>query len=132
MPHAHTDTQLTELALPEEPVLELLNSVSVAKRVASLALHSEGFGLKQATNRKKAEDEGRLVKRADRRVGGGHGHEHGKGKGKGKGKNEDAGSGRGNAKATATVQAAGQGGAGVRRVKSGSGNVNGKVKGVKA
>ncbi|GAA5902041.1 DEAD/DEAH box helicase [Sporobolomyces salmoneus] len=47
-------TQLTELELPEEPVLELLNSVSIAKRMANIALHQEGFGSKQENNRKKA------------------------------------------------------------------------------
>ncbi|GAA5961019.1 hypothetical protein JCM21900_002276 [Sporobolomyces salmonicolor] len=46
-------TQLEELSLPEEPVLELLNSVSIAKRMANMALHSEGFGQKQENNRKK-------------------------------------------------------------------------------
>ncbi|GAA5891409.1 hypothetical protein JCM5296_006517 [Sporobolomyces johnsonii] len=46
-------TQLEELPLPEEPVLELLNSVSIAKRMANMALHSEGFGQKQENNRKK-------------------------------------------------------------------------------
>ncbi|GAA5924907.1 ATP-dependent RNA helicase DBP8 [Sporobolomyces koalae] len=47
-------TQLEGLELPEEPVLELLNSVSIAKRMANMALHSEGFGSKQENNRKKA------------------------------------------------------------------------------
>ncbi|GAA6004069.1 DEAD/DEAH box helicase [Rhodotorula paludigena] len=46
-------TQLTELDLPEEPVLELLNSVSMAKRMAHMELHSEGFGQRQENNRKK-------------------------------------------------------------------------------
>lgn len=31
-----SDTQLTELELPEAPVLELLNSVSMAKRMANM------------------------------------------------------------------------------------------------
>ncbi|GAA6060318.1 hypothetical protein JCM10212_002959 [Sporobolomyces blumeae] len=48
-------TQLEGLELPEEPVLELLSSVSMAKRMANMALHSEGFGQKQENNRKKAE-----------------------------------------------------------------------------
>ncbi|GAA6026105.1 hypothetical protein JCM11491_002867 [Sporobolomyces phaffii] len=47
-------TQLEGLDLPEEPVLELLNAVSIAKRMANMALHSEGFGSKQENNRKKA------------------------------------------------------------------------------
>ncbi|GAA6000709.1 hypothetical protein JCM10207_004618 [Rhodosporidiobolus poonsookiae] len=46
-------TQLETLDLPEEPVLELLNSVSMAKRMAHMSLHSEGFGAKQENNRKK-------------------------------------------------------------------------------
>lgn len=64
------DTQLKELELPEAPVLELLNAVSIAKRMANMvrfflplflaaltfetqALHSEGFGNKQENNKKK-------------------------------------------------------------------------------
>ncbi|GAA5871006.1 hypothetical protein JCM16303_001659 [Sporobolomyces ruberrimus] len=47
-------TKLEGLELPEEPVLELLNAVSIAKRMASMALASEGFGSKQENNRKKA------------------------------------------------------------------------------
>lgn len=35
-------------------MLELLNSVSMAKRMANMALHSEGFGKRQETNKKKA------------------------------------------------------------------------------
>uniref|UniRef100_A0A0K3CFT9 BY PROTMAP: gi/342321531/gb/EGU13464.1/ ATP-dependent RNA helicase DBP8 [Rhodotorula glutinis ATCC 204091] n=2 Tax=Rhodotorula toruloides TaxID=5286 RepID=A0A0K3CFT9_RHOTO len=46
-------TQLQELELPEEPVLELLNSVSMAKRMANMELHSEGFGARQENNKKK-------------------------------------------------------------------------------
>ncbi|GAA5830913.1 hypothetical protein JCM11251_005074 [Rhodosporidiobolus azoricus] len=46
-------TQLEELDLPEEPVLELLNSVSMAKRMAHMALHSEGFGQRAENNKKK-------------------------------------------------------------------------------
>ncbi|KAK4049407.1 putative RNA helicase [Microbotryomycetes sp. JL201] len=49
------NTKLEELELPEEPVLELLNSVSIAKRMANMDLHSQGFGLKQQTNKKKNE-----------------------------------------------------------------------------
>ncbi|GAA5862534.1 hypothetical protein JCM8547_002096 [Rhodosporidiobolus lusitaniae] len=46
-------TQLEELELPEEPVLELLNSVSMAKRMANMALASEKFGERKENNAKK-------------------------------------------------------------------------------
>ena len=46
-------TTLEELELPEEPVLELLNHVSIAKRMANMVLSQEGFGSKQENNRKK-------------------------------------------------------------------------------
>ncbi|KAM0792864.1 hypothetical protein ACM66B_002627 [Microbotryomycetes sp. NB124-2] len=49
------NTKLEELDLPEEPVLELLNAVSIAKRMANMDLHSQGFGAKQQTNKKKNE-----------------------------------------------------------------------------
>lgn len=35
-PRLLADTKLEELELPEEPVLELLNSVSMAKRMANM------------------------------------------------------------------------------------------------
>ncbi|BGP22322.1 ATP-dependent RNA helicase dbp8 [Rhodotorula toruloides] len=46
-------TQLQELDISEEPVLELLNSVSMAKRMANMELHSKGFGARQENNKKK-------------------------------------------------------------------------------
>ena len=48
-----TDTKLEELDLPEGPVLELLNAVSIAKRMANMALHAQGFGKKQERNKMK-------------------------------------------------------------------------------
>lgn len=48
------DVKLTELELPEETVLESLNIVSTARRVANLAMHDSGFGERQATNKAKA------------------------------------------------------------------------------
>lgn len=44
--------------MPEAPVLELLNAVSIAKRMANMALHSDGFGTKQENNKKKNERAG--------------------------------------------------------------------------
>ena len=44
---------MVELDLPEGPVLELLNAVSIAKRMANMALHAEGFGKKQERNKLK-------------------------------------------------------------------------------
>ncbi|GAA5906574.1 hypothetical protein JCM8208_000484 [Rhodotorula glutinis] len=46
-------TQLEELELPEEPVLELLSAVSMAKRMANMDLSKDGFGARQENNRKK-------------------------------------------------------------------------------
>ncbi|BGP13315.1 hypothetical protein JCM10213_001498 [Rhodosporidiobolus nylandii] len=46
-------TQLEELDLPEEPVLELLNQVSMAKRMANMSLHSSEFGKRKENNAKK-------------------------------------------------------------------------------
>ncbi|BGP45364.1 Putative RNA helicase [Rhodotorula kratochvilovae] len=46
-------TQLEELELPEEPVLELLSAVSMAKRMANMDLSKEGFGARQENNKKK-------------------------------------------------------------------------------
>ncbi|WOO85035.1 ATP-dependent RNA helicase DBP8 [Vanrija pseudolonga] len=51
---------LTELELPEETVLENLNKVSVARRVATMEMHDSGFGERQAINKAKA------IKRARR------------------------------------------------------------------
>jgi ATP-dependent RNA helicase DDX49/DBP8 len=51
---------LQELSLPEAKVLESLNKVSTAKRVAAMALHDAGFGEKQ---KNRAELERRRKKR---------------------------------------------------------------------
>ena len=77
-------TQLEELELPEEPVLEQLNAVTMAKRMAHMVsfetrnvlphqrmkesltaygpllqeLHSEGFGERQRKNKEKAQNGG--------------------------------------------------------------------------
>ncbi|KAK4687065.1 ATP-dependent RNA helicase DDX49/DBP8, partial [Tremellales sp. Uapishka_1] len=51
---------LEELDLPEEQVLENLNAVSVARRMATMEMHDSGFGERQATNKAKA------IKRARR------------------------------------------------------------------
>ncbi|GAA5879091.1 hypothetical protein JCM3774_005566 [Rhodotorula dairenensis] len=50
-------TQLEELELPEEPVLEQLNAVTMAKRMAHMELHSEGFGERQRKNKEKSQAE---------------------------------------------------------------------------
>ncbi|KAM0749762.1 DEAD-domain-containing protein [Meredithblackwellia eburnea MCA 4105] len=47
------NTKLEELELPEEPVLQLLSGVSMAKRMANMDLHSEGFGDKTERYKKK-------------------------------------------------------------------------------
>ncbi|GMK54517.1 hypothetical protein CspeluHIS016_0111030 [Cutaneotrichosporon spelunceum] len=45
---------LTELDLPEEPVLENLNRVSVARRMATMEMHDSKFGERKAINQAKA------------------------------------------------------------------------------
>lgn len=55
-----TKVQLTELVLPEEKVLEDLNKVSVARRVATMEMHDSKFGERAAINKAKA------IKRARR------------------------------------------------------------------
>lgn len=60
--HPLAETELEELALPESDVLENLNKVSTAKRVAAMALHDAGFGEKQK-NRQELE---RRRKKRDR------------------------------------------------------------------
>lgn len=60
--HTLAETELEELALPESDVLENLNKVSTAKRVAAMALHDAGFGEKQK-NRQELE---RRRKKRDR------------------------------------------------------------------
>ncbi|KAL7421846.1 putative RNA helicase [Cryptotrichosporon argae] len=52
--------KLEELELPEEDVLENLNKVSLARRMATMEMHDSGFGERQATNKAKA------IKRARR------------------------------------------------------------------
>lgn len=44
---------MSELKCPEEPVLEHLNKVGTAQRVASVQCRSEGVGQRQEVNRKK-------------------------------------------------------------------------------
>ncbi|KZP00199.1 DEAD-domain-containing protein [Calocera viscosa TUFC12733] len=46
-------THLTELVLPEEKVLEHLNLVSTAKRLANMELHDSKFGEREAIRRQK-------------------------------------------------------------------------------
>ncbi|PWN52230.1 DEAD-domain-containing protein [Violaceomyces palustris] len=48
------NVRMEELEMDEEAVLEKLNQVSTAKRVATMALHDEGFGERQERNKKKA------------------------------------------------------------------------------
>ncbi|BEJ11179.1 hypothetical protein CspHIS471_0106010 [Cutaneotrichosporon sp. HIS471] len=45
---------LSELELPEEPVLENLNRVSVARRMATMEMHDSKFGERKAINQAKA------------------------------------------------------------------------------
>jgi len=40
-------TKLTEMTLPEEKVLEKLNAVSTAKRLANMELHDSDFGKRE-------------------------------------------------------------------------------------
>lgn len=83
---------MEELELPEGPVLELLNAVSMAKRMANMvrphcfllchphprtdslihvqSLHSEGFGKKQENNRKKNGTEKTTPGKTDKGKGG--------------------------------------------------------------
>lgn len=49
-----TGSTMQEMALPEEDVLEHLNKVTTAKRVATMELHEEKFGEKQEIRKKKA------------------------------------------------------------------------------
>lgn len=48
---------MTEHTMPEETVLEKLNAVSTAKRVATMALHDSKFGQAQERNKQKAQAE---------------------------------------------------------------------------
>ncbi|KAF7313752.1 hypothetical protein HMN09_00532300 [Mycena chlorophos] len=47
------DTQLQELVLPESRVLEKMNAVGTAKRLANMELHDSKFGEREAINRSK-------------------------------------------------------------------------------
>ncbi|KAL1738715.1 P-loop containing nucleoside triphosphate hydrolase protein [Schizophyllum fasciatum] len=47
-------TKLEELVLPEEGVLEKLNAVSTAKRLANMELHDSNFGKREEIHRAKA------------------------------------------------------------------------------
>ena len=49
-----TGVTMEEMSLPEEQVLEGLNKVTTAKRVATMALHEEKFGERQMMRKKKA------------------------------------------------------------------------------
>ncbi|GAB1520048.1 Putative RNA helicase [Rhizoctonia solani] len=51
---ARIGTTLTELSLPEEKVLEGLNAVSTAKRIANMELHDSEFGKREEIHAKKA------------------------------------------------------------------------------
>ncbi len=57
---AETKVKLVELELPQDAVLQDLNKVSVARRVAAMGMHSSKFGERKAINAAKA------VKRARR------------------------------------------------------------------
>ncbi|WVF71445.1 hypothetical protein IAT40_006249 [Kwoniella sp. CBS 6097] len=48
------NVKLEELELPEEEVLEGLNKVSLARRMATMEMHDSGFGERQAINKAKA------------------------------------------------------------------------------
>ncbi|CUA70176.1 ATP-dependent RNA helicase DBP8 [Cryptococcus neoformans var, neoformans JEC21] [Rhizoctonia solani] len=51
---ARIGTSLTELNLPEDKVLEGLNAVSTAKRIANMELHDSEFGKREEIHAKKA------------------------------------------------------------------------------
>ncbi|CAE6439349.1 hypothetical protein ACGC1H_000775 [Rhizoctonia solani] len=51
---ARIGTSLTELSLPEDKVLEGLNAVSTAKRIANMELHDSEFGRREEIHAKKA------------------------------------------------------------------------------
>ncbi|WVW83899.1 ATP-dependent RNA helicase DBP8 [Kwoniella bestiolae CBS 10118] len=46
--------KLQELSLPEETVLESMNKVALARRMATMEMHDSGFGERQAINKAKA------------------------------------------------------------------------------
>jgi ATP-dependent RNA helicase DDX49/DBP8 len=47
------DTKLEEMDLPESKVLEKLNSVSTAKRLANMELHDSDFGKREEIHKQK-------------------------------------------------------------------------------
>jgi len=48
---ARINTKLSEMALPEEQVLEKLNAVSTAKRLANMELHDSNFGKREEVHK---------------------------------------------------------------------------------
>jgi len=48
---ARINTKLLEMALPEEQVLEKLNAVSTAKRLANMELHDSNFGKREEVHK---------------------------------------------------------------------------------
>jgi len=48
---ARINTKLSEMVLPEEQVLEKLNAVSTAKRLANMELHDSDFGKREEIHR---------------------------------------------------------------------------------
>lgn len=62
-----TGSEMKELILPEEEVLEDLNKVTTAKRIATMALHEEKFGEKQEMRKKKQQIVSQLEKSSGKR-----------------------------------------------------------------
>ncbi|KAF8592164.1 DEAD-domain-containing protein [Ramaria rubella] len=52
---ARINTKLTEMTLPEQKVLEKLNAVSIAKRLANMELHDSDFGKREKVHKMKRE-----------------------------------------------------------------------------
>jgi ATP-dependent RNA helicase DDX49/DBP8 len=48
-----TETSLVEMILPESKVLEKLNDVSIAKRLANMELHDSDFGKREEIHKVK-------------------------------------------------------------------------------
>lgn len=48
------ETKLTEMELPESKVLESLNAVSTAKRLANMEVHDSDFGKREEIHRIKS------------------------------------------------------------------------------
>ncbi|PWN41294.1 DEAD-domain-containing protein [Ceraceosorus guamensis] len=59
--------EMTEHSMPEEKVLERLNAVSTAKRIANLELHDTKFGARQEHNKKKAAERVKIEEKGRRR-----------------------------------------------------------------